>query len=212
MMLSKKLTSMNEMMSCDPSYLGKVRTVYILVCYSLFFVGLHLFCKNWEMIYINLCLSSLFRLEESARDSILMILIPYPRNSIYERLELKYMPPCDGCWWSQLVSFGCEKKLVSLFLIYCTDKPLVLVLLLVKISGTKHAEVMFFFFFCWIGPKHTPRRYLFVKFKNISFSLFIINSHSLRETHRSDVDLFGIALVDNWRNPSSLEIEIWLTA
>lgn len=76
MSLSKKLTAMDELISCDPLYLGKVRTWF-------------LFCKDFGPVYlgINDQLTNYFctfRPGESDRDLILMISIVFLRSSTYE--------------------------------------------------------------------------------------------------------------------------------
>lgn len=75
MTLSKKLTTMNDVMSCDAIYLGKVHNSILFFLY----VG----CIRHS--YINIIADCLFRLGGSDRNLILTTLILFLLNSTYEQ-------------------------------------------------------------------------------------------------------------------------------
>ena len=86
MSLSRKLTTMEEQMSCDPQYLAKVSL-------SLHFVYMfaELVCRNyWSLITQYMFIIYMFRLGEKDRDLTSMTLIPFLRNLTYEVILISH--------------------------------------------------------------------------------------------------------------------------
>ena len=80
MSLSRKLTTMEEQMSCDPQYLAKVS---LSLHFGYMFA--ELVCINyWSLITQYMFIMYMFRLGEKDRDLTSMTLILFLRNLTYE--------------------------------------------------------------------------------------------------------------------------------